>query len=372
MRSRPIYNIMFIILILLQLVSCKSTETIRIGVVGTMSGNQSDLSVSGRRGIEMAVDEVNSLGGINGRLIELVVKDDENNPEKAKQIVGEFVNEGIPVVIGHYTSGMMLAAYDEVEANDILYLGPTISADSLSERDDHFIRFIASTKEQATIIVKNALKDNHDDFIVVMDQKNLGFNEKLYLNFDKLLKENNGSVHSVVAYNTIDEDLFSRITSEIIKNKEIDGLFIISNATDMAILTQKLRNNNIDIPVYGPLWAHTNDLLRVGGDLVEGVYVVSGVDNQSKNDIFENHREKYESRYGESITFSSMYSYETMMALAEALKSADYEYASIKKEILKIGNFKGLQYDFYIDQFGDNTRQYMLDQIINGNYVRID
>lgn len=44
----------------------------------------------------------------------------------------------------------------------------------------------------------------------------------------------------------------------------------------------------------------------------------------------------------------------------------------VKREIISIGNFKGLQQEFIIDKYGDNTREYMMDEIINGKYVRIN
>ena len=180
-------------------------ETVKIGVVGTMSGMQSDLSVSGRRGIEIAVDEINERGGINGCQIELIIKNDENNYERAAEIVQEFADEGVSYVIGHYTSGMMLAAYDELSKHDILYLGPTISSDSLSLMDDNFIRFIASTKEQAEILNTIALRDDHVKFVILFDEKNLGFNELLYHNFEEILMSHGGEVVWNYGFETIDE-----------------------------------------------------------------------------------------------------------------------------------------------------------------------
>ena len=66
-----------------------------------MSGINSDLSVSGRRGVEIATDELNEAGGLGGRKIELVVKDDMFDSTTALNVDKEFIRENIPVVIGH-------------------------------------------------------------------------------------------------------------------------------------------------------------------------------------------------------------------------------------------------------------------------------
>jgi len=157
-------------------------EPIKIGVVGTMSGIDSDLSVSGRRGVELAVEEFNNSGGLNGRKVEIVVKDDKNDVNQALRVDNEFIDKNIPVVIGHYTSGMMVESMDYLRTRDILFLSPTISADSLSGIDDNFIRFIATTKEQAVVLTNLANKNNHKKFAIIYDLSNKGFNENLYNN----------------------------------------------------------------------------------------------------------------------------------------------------------------------------------------------
>jgi len=361
------------ILLMFVLQGCGNKEPIRIGVVGTMTGSQSDLSISGRRGLEMALVEVNNSGGINGRLLEFEVKDDLNDANRAKTIVKEFVDEGIQIVIGHYTSGMMLAAYEEVNKYDILYLGPTISADGLSQLDDNFIRFIASTKEQAQIINKVALSENEKTFIVIIDEKNIGFNQSLYSNFETILSSNDGVIKDVFEYTELDSHTINEIKDFVMMNSSVDSIFMISNARDLGMIAQEIRKVGSEIELYGPLWSHTMDLLRFGGEFAEGTKVVSAIDYKSESEEFINFASKYKERYGRDAAFSSIYSYETFMALAEALKDIDNITAEeVKEKIIEIGTFEGLQQSFYIDEFGDNTRDYMMDKIIDGSFIRID
>lgn len=174
----------FVISSFIYLQGCnQNNEVIKIGVVGTMSGINSDLSVSGRRGVELAVDEFNEAGGLNGKKIELVVKDDMNDATTALKIDKEFISENIPVVIGHYTSGMMVNSMAYLKDQDILFLSPTISADSLSGINDNFIRFIATTREQAVILADTANQHQHKKFAIIYNVENTGFNEVFFANF---------------------------------------------------------------------------------------------------------------------------------------------------------------------------------------------
>ncbi len=352
---------------------CTQERSITIGVVGSMTGNQSDLSVSGRRGIEIAVDRINASGGIDGKKVKLVVKDDKNDPDRAKEIVDEFVSQQIHLVIGHYTSGMMLAAYGEMVSQDILYLGPTISTDNLSGVDDNFIRFIASTKEQAMVISNEAKRLNQKNFLVIADKKNLGFHELLCQNFEAILQENGGQVLDIFEYEALDDATLEDMIKLIESQRSTDGIFVISNASDLAVIVQATRKQGIDVDIYGPLWAHTNDLIRVAGEYSEGVRVVSGIDIENVSEPYLEFQKEFYEKYGQEVTFSSIYSYETMMALAQAIDKAGNDDANqVKEAIIEIGQFEGLQANFIIDQYGDNTRKYMLDQVIGNAYKRID
>lgn len=350
----------------------KDKETIKIGILGTMSGINSDLSVSGRRGIEIAVDEVNSSKGLLGKEVELVIKDDENDFTRAIQMEKEFINENIPVVIGPYTSGMIVSSMDYLKDKNILFLGPTISADNLSGKDDNFIRFIASTKEQAVVLTETAKKNNHKKFAVIYDVGNRGYNDALYNNFISLLEKNGGQVIFVKGFNSNNNESFSNLTKDIISSKA-EALFIIANADNNAAITQQLRKTGSNIQIYSPLWSNTAELIKKGGSAVENMLIVGGIDPDDSSEKYLRFKKAYLEKYGENPTFSSVYSYETAKALFETVeKGKSLDPSTIKNSIIKTSNFKGLQKDFKIDNFGDNTREYMIFRIENGELRKVN
>lgn len=362
-----------LIMLFFLLVGCTKTQYIDIGVVGTMSGSASDLSISGRRGIELAVDKINGEGGIDGKFIRLVVKNDENMPERSNEIVTEFVDEDIDIVIGPYTSGMMLSAYDSLIENEILYVAPTVSADSLSFSDDNFIRFIASTAEQAYALGKVANSNNHKNFIVIFDGNNIGFNKMLFDNFKSEIEKINGEILEDYSFKQLDDKTIEEIINTINNYDELDAIFIIAGSNDFGKIAQNIRLYSPEYPLYGPLWAHTNDLLRVGGKSIENAYIVSGIDFHNSSRDYIRVKDEHIDKYGSEITFAGLYSYEAMMAIAQAIENVgSTDYLKIKEEIIRIGQFEGLQDSFTIDQYGDNTRKYTVDQVLNGRYIKIN
>lgn len=365
--------VLFILLLTVVLLSaCEKNTTIKIGVVGTMSGKESDLSVSGRRGIELAASEINASGGINGQLIELVIKDDLNSPEQALKVDQEFVQEGIQFVIGHFTSGMTLSVIDYVNTESLLMLGPTISADQLSQMDDHFIRFIASTREQAEVLSNIVKLNQHKNTIVIFDTRNKGFTNKLVENFQILVKEKTGFIPEAIEYDPSAKETRDEAIKKIVSASP-DGLFIVASAEECAVLAQNLKIKLPQIQLYGPLWANTQELLRKGGNAIENMILVGGIDYEDKKTSFVSFSEEFKNQYGEEPTFASMYGFETMKALAQSIvASKSLNIDKVKTKLIEIGSFEGVQESFSIDEYGDSTRNYHAYQVKSGKLRKVD
>lgn len=371
--KKRFFQLALIIGMLIYLASCgKNTLPIKIGIAGTMTGIDSDLSVSGRRGVELAVNEFNRNGGLHGRKVELVVKDDKNDASTALKIDKEFINEKIPVVIGHYTSGMMIQSMKVLKDKDILFLAPTISADALSGLDDNFIRFITTTEQQAIALENMAQKNGDQSFAIVYDLKNKGFCEVLYKHFRKLLEKHGGHVILTKTFLSNHNKDYVHLAMDIIAAKP-EAALIIASSGDNAELAQQLRKHGSKIQLYAPLWSNTIDLVRKGGTAVEGMYIVGAMDLQDKDPGFVKFKEDFIGIYGEPPTFASVYSYEAAEALFQAMKRGkDVKPATIKDNLIEIKNFKGLEGSYQIDRFGDNIRKYMIFRIETNGLRKVE
>jgi branched-chain amino acid transport system substrate-binding protein len=101
-------------------------EKANIGLVGAMSGKYAAYGKSMHQAMRLLRDQINNAGGINGRRMELIVKDDEGNEEKAKNMAKEFVDEDqVSIVIGHYFTDMSLAAQNIYKDNNIPVITPS-------------------------------------------------------------------------------------------------------------------------------------------------------------------------------------------------------------------------------------------------------
>ncbi|HUF30910.1 MAG TPA: ABC transporter substrate-binding protein [Gemmatimonadaceae bacterium] len=90
-------------------------DTYRLGAAGPWTERYGAMN---RRGIELALQQINSRGGVRGRKLEIVMRDDEGSGEKAARIAGEFVRDpSIVAVVGHVNSGAMVSAAKVYDGN---------------------------------------------------------------------------------------------------------------------------------------------------------------------------------------------------------------------------------------------------------------
>ncbi|MFM2112993.1 MAG: hypothetical protein RLZZ271_1653, partial [Pseudomonadota bacterium] len=108
----------FVLLCLIALGSGLQAQTLKIGVIGPFSGPSADFGVPMLNGIRLAADEINAIGGYLGRKLELVVKDDQANPELGLRMSQELAKEGVIAVLGFCNTGVALkslAVYQEAQ-----------------------------------------------------------------------------------------------------------------------------------------------------------------------------------------------------------------------------------------------------------------
>lgn len=348
---------------------CKDKRPILIGYSANLTGRQSELGVTGRNGIEIAVDEINASGGINGHSIKLIVKDDKNNAEEALKVDKEIINEGGIAIIGHLLSGMVKNTIPYSNSEKVLYISPTISTNSLTGFNDYFIRIIASNRIQGELLADEVInKQKLKTVAALYEEHNVAYTGELFDYFKKRYEASGGKIVFTHSFKSGKETDFYDIVEEFIKVKP-EAVLSIASGMDNAILCQNLNKFNYNSPVFASLWSMTDDFIIRGGKAVERMHI-SGVFNiKSGKTEFVKFKAKYLERYNSLPTFSSIYSYEAATVLFEAMKSSkNFSAEELKKSIIKLKNFNGLQDSFSIDKFGDTDRPYQIMIVKNKTF----
>ena len=351
--------------------ACSPSEPILIGFVGGTSGRAADLGVAGRDSVQLAIEERNQGGGISGRRLQLIVKDDEQDPEVAKRVVQELINEGVAAIIGPMTSAMGAAVAPIADQAKILLVSPTVTTEELSGKDDHFFRVSSTTREFARRTALYQLKTNRMRRVAaVYDLGNRAFSENWLKNFTEAFAQG-GQVVLTLGFQVGNDTTFLSIAQELLAD-DVDGVLIIANSMDSALLCQQIRKLDARIPIVLSDWGGTERLLELGGKAVEGVNVVQTFDRNSSAPRYQAFRQTYLERFHREPGFPGVYSYDATTVVLDALSQRQGE-QSLKETVLAVRTFEGLQSSFSFDDYGDVKRPHISIGIVrDGHFLVVE
>jgi len=138
-------------------------ETIKIGVIGPFTGGSSSMGVSMRDGVRLAAKEINASGGVLGKKIELVERDDEAKNERGVQIAQEFINKTkVDAAVGYINTGVALASQRffqeaKIPVMNNVATGSLVTKQFEKEPENYVFRNAAADNIQAPMIVEEAV-----------------------------------------------------------------------------------------------------------------------------------------------------------------------------------------------------------------------
>ena len=155
-----------------------ASTAIRIGVIAPLTGPSADFGVPMLNGIKLAVDEINTAGGYLGRKLELLIRDDEANPDKGRKVSEELIAQKINVAIGFCNTGVAAKSLDVFQNNKIPLIIPCATGTSLTATypgpDSYIFRTSAKDAIQATFVVDDIVKRGWTKVAVFADNTAYG------------------------------------------------------------------------------------------------------------------------------------------------------------------------------------------------------
>ena len=198
-----------------------AADPIKIGVSGPFTGGSSSMGVSMRDGVRLAADEINKAGGVLGRQIVLVERDDEAKNERGVQIAQELINnEKVVATVGYINTGVALASqrfYNQakIPVMNNVATGSVITHQFDDQPENYILRNAAADRIQAPMIVEEAIvKRGFKKVAILADSTNYGQLGRADL--EKALEAKGIKPVAVEKFNIKDVDM----TPQLLKAKE--------------------------------------------------------------------------------------------------------------------------------------------------------
>ena len=294
-------------------------DTIKIGVAGAHSGDLASYGLPTVNAAKLVVDEVNAKGGINGKLIELLVEDDVCKPEIATNTATKLVSEGVQVVLGHICSGATKAALPIYKNAGILVMSPSATNPELTESGEYpnFFRTIAPDDAQARLDVNFALNKLKLKKIAVIHDK--GDYGKGFAEFAKKFIEESGKGEVVlfegVTPGAVD---YSAIVQKI-KQSGAEAVMFGGYHPEASKIVGMMSKKRLKIAFISDDGVKDDTFIKVAGKDADGVYA-SGPRDTSKNPLAQKAVEDHKKAFNSDPGAFYQNAYSAALVLVHAIK----------------------------------------------------
>jgi branched-chain amino acid transport system substrate-binding protein len=346
-------------------------DTIKFGVAGAHSGDLASYGLPSVNAAKLVIDKVNANGGINGKMIELLVEDDVCKPEVATNTATKLVSEGVDVVLGHICSGATKAALPIYKNAGVLVMSPSATNPALTQSGEYpnFARTIAPDDAQAEIDVKFALDTlGYTKIAVVHDKGDYG---KGFAEFAKKFLEESGKAEVVlfegVTPGAVD---YSAIVQKI-KRSGAEAVMFGGYHPEASKIISMMRKKRLKTDFISDDGVKDNTFIKVAGKNAEGAYA-SGPKDTTSNPLsiqaVKEHKEAFNADPG--AFFENAYS--ATLAMLNAIEKAGSTDLDALKKALQTEKVDTPVGQIYFDEKGDAIGVgFSVYQVKEGKFVEL-
>jgi branched-chain amino acid transport system substrate-binding protein len=233
--------------------SAMAAEPIKIGVSGPFTAGSAPMGVSMRDGVRLAVAEINARGGVLGRQLQTVERDDEAKPERGVQIAQELINkEKVVATVGYINTGVALASqrfYQQakIPVMNNVATGSIVTKQFAKEPENYVFRNSANDTIQSTMIAEEAIRRGLKKPAILADSTNYGQLGREDL--EKVLAAKSVKPVSVEKYNIGDVDM----TAQLLRAKQAgaDVVLTYGIGPELAQIANGMQKLGWKVPIIG-------------------------------------------------------------------------------------------------------------------------
>lgn len=298
-------------------------DTIKIGIVGSLSGDQKPWGEDSIQGGQMAVDEFNAAGGLNGKKVDLLVGDSASKAEQAKSAAEKLISDGVIGIVGEVASGhtIQIAKSAFQKAIPVVAIGATKT--TLSDEGTNVTRVCYTDDFQGPVMAKFAFDELGLRKVGVMTDNQQPYSQGLSKSFSEKFKALGGEIVGEAFYESGQTQFNGQITE--LSAKKPDGLFLSGYFTEVGPIAQQVRQAGMkDVKLMGGDGWDSPQLLVSGGDAILGSFFCNHYNNREDRPEVKQFLEAWKKTHGgkEPGTTMAALGYDATKLMLDGLKRA--------------------------------------------------
>jgi branched-chain amino acid transport system substrate-binding protein len=357
-----------------------AADTYKIGGIFSVTGPASFLGDPEKKSMEMAIEQINAAGGIDGRMLEAVIYDTEGDPQRAVQGVTKLINkDNVIAIVGPSLTPTSLAVIPFVERAQI----PLISCAAGIAITEPVKKWVFKTAQSDVLAVASAyqhMKDNNIKKIGILTVSN-AFGES---GKDQLVKQAAAFGLDIVQMDSFgdkDTDMTAQLTK--IRKQEPDAIICWGTNPGPAVVAKNVKQLDINIPLYQSHGVASPKFIELAGDSAEGIFLPTGKilvagllpEDDAQKTVLMEYINEYESKYNLAVSGFGGYAYDAMMMLKQALPGTNGDKEKLRDNLENIQGMVGISGTFNfspMDHNGLAEDAFVMVQIENGIWKLIE
>ncbi len=269
---------------------------IKIGVAEALSGPAAQYGTSIRNGFQLAVDEINAAGGVNGNKIALVIEDEQGKKEEAINAFKKLIfQDKVVMLFGPTLSNSAQAADPIAQAAKIVVFGTSNTADGITSIGDHVFRNSVTEADVLPVTIRTAVKKNNIKKVAVLYGNDDVFTKSGYDNFKKALEDQKITVTTTETFAKGDVDFKAQLTK--IKATNPDAIVLSALLAEGAPIMVQARQLGLTVPVIGGNGMNSVKVFDLAKGASDGLWIGSpwSIQNHAKenNSFIVSFTQKY-------------------------------------------------------------------------------
>ncbi|EOT44974.1 ABC transporter substrate-binding protein [Enterococcus columbae] len=328
-------------------------DTIKIGVNLELSGGVAAYGNAEKNGVELAVEQINADGGILGKKVKLVVKDNKSDNNEAATVAANLVtNDKVVAVVGPATSGAMKTVIPNMTKAKVPVITPSATDDTVTLQgkkvQDYVFRSCFQDSFQGIILAKYATENLKADKVAILADNSSDYAIGLTKAFKSEYK---GDIVFEENFTQDDKDFQAILTK--LKGKDFDAIYVPGYYTQAGLIIKQARELGIDKPIIGADGFGDEKMVQTAGAAnVNNVFYSAHFSTQAPaNDKVQPFIDAYKKKYNEEPSAFNALAYDSVYMIKQAIedqKSADS--AAITKGLANLKDFEGVTGSITMDK----------------------
>jgi branched-chain amino acid transport system substrate-binding protein len=348
-----------------------SADVVRIGIIGSFSD---PVGLPMKQAAELAAEEINAGGGINGRPLELVIRDDYADPDSAVFIAGDLYDSDVAAVVGHLYSGETLAAAPIYNGGNtpVAAISPSSSSPELTTAGNYTFRVCPSDLAQGPALahwVRDRLHLTHGALLYLNDDYGRGIRRTFVEEYLKL----GGALQSIDPYLGDRPDVGPYL-DRLARSEPPEFLVVAGDRGQAEEILRQARKRGLNMPVLG---GDGLEGIEKAGALAEGVFLSSPyfptIPTAANRRFVEAFRKKYPEAGAPNQPAAG--TYDAVYLLREVIARTGTNREAVRRALAVVGTatppFEGVSGAFGFNTAGDVSRQNVYIGLVHRGAVEV-